>query len=810
MEASQQITSTLEAALELTRLGGVFPCKGKVPLTPNGCKDASTDSAQVAEWFAAWPTANVGIACGALVVLDVDGTEGEATLAALETEGRPLPPTLEALTGRGRHLYYRQPQGAEIGNSAGERGRGLGKGLDVRGKGGYVIAPPSVHADTGKPYRWKDPSQAIAPLPEWIAERLEKPKPAADVVALRPTPASEVTPRERAYGEAALSSEAQAVRTAPEGERNESLNASAFSLGQLVGSGHLSEAEVRVELEAAAKAVGLDDSEIARTLSSGLEKGKGKPRSVALEVRTPGTAEGFAALPPQHAATPGLPLIVCGDRPLAEITAEAIEALREANAVKPETFLRDGALARVIHGAEGRARIDTLDENALRGRLARVARWVKRGKGESVRDIAPPLDVVRDVRQHVAGLEVGRDGLPELEGVIEGPVIRASGTVLTAPGYDAETRLYYSPGAALGALEVPERPTPEDAAKALEVLAEPLREFPFDSPADRANALALILTPIVRPMVPGIVPLALITAPTMGTGKGLLTHVAALIATGKKAELTPCPIDERELEKTLKGVLLEGASSVVLDEAKVLAGGFLTSVLTAETVRVRPLGSSEWIRCPNRATYAALGNNVDLRGDTVRRFYPIRLDSKVAEAYTRTFERANLTGYVIENRAALLTAALTIARAWVIARRPGDPERRLGGFEDWTRVLGGMLRTAGEATFLENLRDSQTYANSEAVSFEGFLIELERSFPDGAGFRVAELAKAIAADEQMRTALPDDLDPEDRRLSGKLGKRLQAKRDTRHGDRALRVERIGRDNHSKANVWRVVADSPPE
>lgn len=807
MEAASRPGAMVEAALDLTRLGPVFPCSDKRPLTERGYKDGTTDPGQIAEWWGAWPEANVALATGGLIVLDVDGPDGEQTLAALEAEGGPLPATLEARTGRGRHLYYRSPQGAVIGNTAGSRGRGLGKGLDVRGQGGYVIAPPSVHAETGRPYAWVDPGVPLATLPEWVAARLEKPREPAPVVPLRPTSNGQVSDREQAYGKAALESEAQAVRTAPQGERNHALNRAAFSLGQLVAAGQLAEGDVAAELEAAAQVAGLEAGETRQTLRSGLEAGKAQPRSVELDRRP--TAEVVPTGPPKRA---GLPLIVCGDRPLAEITDEALTALRQANEVRPEVFLRDCAPAQVIHTRDGRARIKVLDENALRGRLARAARWVKPAKGGEYRDVFPPLDVVRDVRAQVAGLDLGRNGLPELEGVIEGPVVRANGKPVTTPGYDPETRLYYSPGAALGPLEVPEYPTAEDAQAALEVLLEPLREFCFVSEADRTNALAYVLTPIVRPMVEGIVPLALLTAPTEGTGKGLLANVAAIIATGQEAEVTPCPPDERELEKTLKGVLLEGASSVVLDEARTLSGGFLNSTLTATRLRIRTLGLSDSVRVENRATYAALGNNVSLRGDTRRRFYPVRLDPKTSEAFTRQFERNEdeLKAYCQDHRAELLTAALTMARAWVVARRPGKAHHRLGGFSAWSRVLGGILAYAGREDFLDNLASAQAQANGEAIAFEGFLVELERVFPEGRPFRVADVAQAIAGDEGLRSSLLEDFDPGDSRIGVKLGKRFDSQRDKRHGERGLRVEQAGRHSHSKANLWRVVADEPAE
>jgi len=145
----------------------------------NGLRDASADPAQVARWWSMWPEANIGIVCGAvsgLVVLDVDGSEGEESLKALEAAIGPLPETVEALTGKGRHLYFAHP-GVEIRPSAGV----LGPGMDVRGDDSYVVGPPSLHY-TGRRYEWEvahhpddmDP----AALPEaWVLKlKADKPK----------------------------------------------------------------------------------------------------------------------------------------------------------------------------------------------------------------------------------------------------------------------------------------------------------------------------------------------------------------------------------------------------------------------------------------------------------------------------------------------------------------------------------------------------------------------------------------------------------------------------------------------------------
>ncbi len=132
---------------------------GKHPRTATGLKEASTDVATIRGWWAQWPEANVGIATGpesGLWVLDIDGEEGQASLRALEAS-HWLPVTLRALTGRtgatgertGAHLYFTHPDGANLRNSAGL----LGKGLDIRAAGGYVVAPPSLHA-SGLRYEW--------------------------------------------------------------------------------------------------------------------------------------------------------------------------------------------------------------------------------------------------------------------------------------------------------------------------------------------------------------------------------------------------------------------------------------------------------------------------------------------------------------------------------------------------------------------------------------------------------------------------------------------------------------------------------
>jgi hypothetical protein len=135
--------------------------KSKKPFKgSHGFLDATTDLATIEEWWARRPGANIGLATGhGLIVLDVDGPEGLAELQALVTLHGRLPPTLSARTGSGAHVYF---TGQGVKSSA--RGK-----LHVRGDGGYVVLPPSLHPN-GRRYQWIDPALTVAALPDWLKE----------------------------------------------------------------------------------------------------------------------------------------------------------------------------------------------------------------------------------------------------------------------------------------------------------------------------------------------------------------------------------------------------------------------------------------------------------------------------------------------------------------------------------------------------------------------------------------------------------------------------------------------------------------
>jgi Bifunctional DNA primase/polymerase, N-terminal len=239
-------------------------------LVPHGKDEASTDAAVIARWWAACPRANIGLRAGAvsgLVVLDVDGAAGQASLRALvERHGR-FPAAWVRTGSGGWHAYLAHP-GITVRNSVGR----LGDGLDVRGDGGSIVAPPSLHVAGGR-YRWLTSPEELPPAPAWLVDLLTPPPPPARPVRLEVGLAP--------YVVAAVEREAREVAAAPHGQRNDRLFRAALRLGSLAGAGALSEASVTGVLLAAAETAGLGEREARGTIRSGLGAGMRHPRDIA-------------------------------------------------------------------------------------------------------------------------------------------------------------------------------------------------------------------------------------------------------------------------------------------------------------------------------------------------------------------------------------------------------------------------------------------------------------------------------------------------------------------------------------------------
>jgi hypothetical protein len=485
-----------------------------------------------------------------------------------------------------------------------------------------------------------------------------------------------------------------------------------------------------------------------------------------------------------------LPKIVVNNRQLPDVTAEAIEALAASNH-PPEIFVRAGRPVRVREDENGVPEIQAMEDPHIKGRLARVANFVRNtDKGET--EVIPPDWLVKDVGQ------LPWWPFPALEAVVEAPIMRPDGTIFGTPGYDPTTRLYYRPVGGFHVPPIPTAPTESDTRTAISLLDEAVGEFPYEDGASAANALALMLTPLVRQAVNGPVPLALIDKPQAGTGGSLLAETIAVISSGHTAEMLGAPRDEEEWRKQITAKLSTGATMITVDNVEgALYAPSLARALTARTWTDRVLGRSETVTVSQRATWIATGNNIQLRGDLPRRCYWIRLDARESRPWQReNFKHPNLLGWVTQNRGQLIHALLTLARAWFAADKPKAPNLpRLGSFEAWTETVGGMVAFAGIPDFLGNLAELYDKTDAGGVEWEGFLQTWWEELNADKPTTVADLTKAIADHDALRAALPGDLaeafDKSAGSFSRKLGTALAKRAGTRYGEDGLHIVRAG-------------------
>ena len=228
-----------------------------------------------------WPDAMIGLPTGEtnrIFVLDIDrhGVDGFESLTKLENQYGKLPATLTVATpSGGQHRYFKYPADREIRNSSSK----IAPGLDIRGKGGYVVCPPSVTAE-GKKYRVRH-NRPVVDAPPWLLDLIApleqtEQKDRLDGTGLKQALKKSIHP----YLKSAVDDELAKVVNAETGTRNTTLNDASFSLGQWVGGGELDEDEARAMLKKAGGTCGLEADEVERTVESGLAAGMDNPRTV--------------------------------------------------------------------------------------------------------------------------------------------------------------------------------------------------------------------------------------------------------------------------------------------------------------------------------------------------------------------------------------------------------------------------------------------------------------------------------------------------------------------------------------------------
>ena len=256
----------------------IFPCNGKVPLTPHGCKDATTDREQIREWEERWPACNWAVATGSASggLVDVDGIWDDPGAAwtrlvnecGLNGAGGLQTVTVLSGSGHSMHWYFMLPSGVTLGNSTGR----LAAGIDTRGEGGYVICQPSAHPESGGRYEWviSPDEYGIVQLPAGLLEQLlPLPRPAPPPPRAAPLATGALTPE----GQRRLLGIVRRVESAAKGERHDVLFWAACRIADLVSTNHVDGGLGEEALRAAVDSYGLTSAELLaaeRTIRDGL------------------------------------------------------------------------------------------------------------------------------------------------------------------------------------------------------------------------------------------------------------------------------------------------------------------------------------------------------------------------------------------------------------------------------------------------------------------------------------------------------------------------------------------------------------
>ncbi len=355
-------------------------------------------------------------------------------------------------------------------------------------------------------------------------------------------------------------------------------------------------------------------------------------------------------------------------------------------------FYQRGGLIVTVYSdpSTNETRIQEVSQPALVRALSSIATWEQfDARSKSLVRIDPPA-------RHASILFDSNSYryLPVINGLARQPYLRPDGSLTKAAGYDISTRIF-------GLFDsrkflVPDTPSWVDAQSALNLLNELLDEFCFATAADRAAALAAILTATIRPSL-AHAPMIHVRAHTVGSGKSYLCELITAFATSQRGTPTTFPADDEECRKLLLAEFLRAPAVIEFDNLTndILPHKSLCTALTSEFMSGRILGVSKTATVNTRTLFLSSGNNVIPIKDMTRRCLIINLNPEIETPAARTYKRPNLISEVLKERERYVSAALTIIRAWIIAEKPRAECKSLAGFSDWSDLCRQPLLWLG-------------------------------------------------------------------------------------------------------------------
>lgn len=673
------------------RQGGECRTPGKHPRIsiPKGSKEhpATADVKQVKAWWKKWPQANIGVWLEGsnIIVLDIDKNDKKDGFAGLRDimafeEIKDFPKTLTCSTpSGGLHHYFNFCEGVP------NRANSLGPGLDTWHSQHYVIVPPSNHVKGV--YQWViDGADSPIDFPAWL-----KPKDRKAV--------STNTATTKARGRPAK--EKLDPNDPEEVERLQYtltfVDATDRDIWVLVGF-------------AIARAFDWSDEGFAVY---------DKWASTAHNYDARKTAEQYykqsKIVPPNPITTSSIfewarkhpdykAWATADDRPfqIRERPSDELGVLIEMGKIINEfpIYQRGPKLVEIvpinqnIKDADGNwfpkgsyvLREVQPDQLATRILPQKVQWFRKTPKGWKSGRVSRELSA--------AFLNIGNwPTAHKLRAFVQHPTLRDDGSLLSEVGYDRQSGLFLTEHIPI---DVKPKPTRADAMKAFKVLIHPFHEYKWiDGSVSQGAFMSALFTVGIRHLFDEGVPLFAVDAPRQGAGKTKLVKAISNLWFGRPMATTPYSTDQEEMKKHLASMLLNGDRVVLFDNvhpAVKVNDPTLNALLTSGRVSFRELGTQRMLEFDTAATFFITGNNLKIVGDMIRRTMRMQIDPEGLHPMHRKFKIDPLEGYVLDHRAELLSAAMTVLMAFFQAGCPkADNSPPLASFEKWSSILRNLL-----------------------------------------------------------------------------------------------------------------------
>ncbi len=385
-----------------------------------------------------------------------------------------------------------------------------------------------------------------------------------------------------------------------------------------------------------------------------------------------------------------------------------------------------------------------------------------------------------------------------LFGLLSHPTMRPDGSIVEKEGYDPDSGVFFAPSIKFPS--VSRSPSKRDVQAAVDALRDVTRGFDFADDAAFAVWAACLMSVLLRPALP-IAPIYGFDAPQAGSGKTKLATSISLIARGETVETMNQPPDAAEEEKRLFAAFRAGRRFILFDNCmRPLDGEHLCAIATSPKWGARILGVSKEQYFPTAVTIMCTGNQLAFRGDLASRAFVCRLAPRVENPRERRFNWS-FEDECLERRGELVTAALTIARHYLVGTQPLEARTR---FPEWDRMVRQPLIAAGLPDVCLTMQPEVDQEDRNTGTFRRVLKTWDAAFGDQP-VRLKQLvnrAECAGAKGETLLALLEEIAPgeHDGEFDPvRLGRWLRDHRDLFAGGRVLRCQ----SDERNGSRWRV-------